>query len=104
MLKSQVNHALWGIQYPKDMQTMGERIRAQRQSRGLTQDEMGKIVGVSGATISQWESGVVTGIKPENFLRFCAYFPVDPFYIAFGPLEERNDPLERFRMGGLKGA
>lgn len=55
MLKSQVNHALWGLQCPKDMQTMGERIKAQRQSRGLTQDEMGKIVDISGAWRSKFK-------------------------------------------------
>lgn len=101
MLKMQVNHALEHLQYSEVMETMGDRIRMTRQSRGLTQEEMGKIVGVSGATISQWESGSVTGIKPDNFLRFCAYFPVDPYWVAFGPQEGRTDPLERFRMSGI---
>lgn len=77
------------------METMGDRIRFLRQSRNLTQEGMGEIVGVSGASISQWESGAITGIRPDNFLRFCAYFAVDPYWVVFGPEAERKDPLER---------
>jgi len=77
------------------METMGDRIKFLRQSRKLTQEGMGEIVGVSGASISQWESGAITGIRPDNFLRFCAYFAVDPYWVVFGPEQERRDPLER---------
>jgi transcriptional regulator with XRE-family HTH domain len=41
-------------------------------------------VGISGAAVSQWESGATRGIRPENFLRFCAYFNVDPYWVVFG--------------------
>ncbi len=96
MLKGNVNHALGGLAYSySPMETMGDRIRMLRQSRNLTQEEMGKIVGVSGASISQWESGATTGIKPENFLRFCSYFGTDPYWIVFGPENQRTGPLEK---------
>jgi transcriptional regulator with XRE-family HTH domain len=85
MLKSEVNHMRADTQYADRVETMGDRIRTLRESRKLTQEDMGKIVGVSGASISQWESGATTGIRPENFLRFCAYFVVDPFWVVFGP-------------------
>lgn len=39
------------------MATIGERIRTLRLSRGLTQRELGKRVGVSAAAITQLESG-----------------------------------------------
>ena len=84
MLKVQVNYALDVPTYAYPMATMGSRIRDLRQSRGLTQDKMGEIVGVSGAAISQWETDTTKGIKPENFLRFCAYFSADPYWVAFG--------------------
>jgi len=84
MLKDEVNHASGAAPYaPRIMETMGDRIRGLRESRKLTQDDLGKIVGVSYAAISQWESGATTGIRPENFLRFCAYFNVDPYWVAF---------------------
>jgi transcriptional regulator with XRE-family HTH domain len=87
MLKANVNYALGDTAYPsRHMATeeMGDRIRTLRESRKLSQEDMGKIVGISGAAVSQWESGATKGIKPENFLRFCAYFAVDPYWLAFG--------------------
>jgi len=74
---------------------MGSRIRDLRLGRKLTQEEMGQIVGISGAAISQWESDTTKGIKPENFLRFCAYFSVDPYWLAFGTEDAPKHPPKR---------
>lgn len=63
---------------------MGDRIKTLRESRKLTLEQMGDVVGISGAAISQWETGAVKGLRPENFLRFCAYFGVDPWWVVFG--------------------
>jgi len=84
MLKVQVNHVPAAPAYALPMETMGNRIKTLRESRKLTQEEMGKIVGISGASISQWESGAIKNLRPENFLRFCAYFNVDPYWVVFG--------------------
>jgi transcriptional regulator with XRE-family HTH domain len=84
MLKSEVNHALGLAAYAGQMETMGDRIRTLRESRKLTQEDMGKIIGISGAAVSLWESDQTKNIRPENFLRFCAYFNVDPYWVVFG--------------------
>lgn len=102
MLKSQVNYASVVPQYSLPMLTMGERIRGLRESRSLSQDQLGEIVGVSGAAISQWESGTTRNLRPENFLRFCAYFGVDPYWVVWGDAEGPNipkSPLLRRRTG-----
>lgn len=84
MLKAEVNHALGDVIYAAYMETMGDRIRTLRESRTLSQEDLGKIIGISGAAVSQWESGATKGIRPENFLRLCAYFNVDPYWVVFG--------------------
>lgn len=90
MLECEVNYALATRAYAgMRMATMGDRIKTLRKSRRLSQDQLGEIVGVTGASISQWELGTTKGIKPENFLRFCAYFQVDPYWVAFG---DEGDP------------
>ena len=63
---------------------MGQRIRQLRKQRGLTLEAVASQVGVTAQALSQWENDVTKGIKPENFLRFCDFFDVDPFYVAFG--------------------
>lgn len=93
MLNSQVNHARRLNPYALQMaETMGDRIRGIREARSLTQAEVGLIIGVTAATISQWESGTTKGIRPLNFIRFCAYFSVDPWTVVFGP---DGDPSPR---------
>lgn len=37
--------------------TFGARLRAARRARNLTQEDLGVLLGVSGATVSRWESG-----------------------------------------------
>jgi len=89
MLNDAVNHAKEGAPYASAVETMADRIKMLRKSQSLSMEAMGKIVGVSAAAIAQWESGATTGIKPENFLKFCAYFGADPYWVCFG---ESRDP------------
>jgi transcriptional regulator with XRE-family HTH domain len=62
----------------------GVRMKEMRLSRGLTLDQMAKIVGISASALSQIERNVTRNVRPENFLNFCAYFDADPFYVIFG--------------------
>lgn len=39
------------------MRTFGEQIKASRERKGLSQDSLGKMLGVSQQTVAQWESG-----------------------------------------------
>jgi transcriptional regulator with XRE-family HTH domain len=102
MLKADVNHALGPHAYAAFMESMGDRIKALRESQRLSQEAVGKIVGVSGASISQWENGTIRGIRPENFLRFCAYFSADPYWLVFGADgDPKLMPSGRFRRPGI---
>lgn len=92
MLKAEVNHALGNVAYARQMEKMADRIRTLRESRTLSQEDMGKIIGISGPAISQWESGATKNIRPENFLRFCAYFNVDPYWVVFGADGDPQSP------------
>lgn len=94
MLNGDVNHAAPDSSYPQAMQSMGDRIKVLRNSQNLSLEAMGKIVGVSAAALSQWETGATTGIRPENFLRFCAHFGADPYWVCFGD-EGDSRPRQR---------
>ena len=89
MLNGGVNHARAEPSYASAVESMGDRIKMLRRSQSLSMEAMGKIVGISAAAIAQWESGATTGIRPDNFLRFCAYFGADPYWVCFG---EEQDP------------
>ncbi|HEX2942493.1 MAG TPA: helix-turn-helix transcriptional regulator, partial [Rhodopila sp.] len=40
-----------------DHPAIGARIRAVRQDRGITQDDLARQVGVSRSAVAQWETG-----------------------------------------------
>ncbi|MBO2684963.1 S24 family peptidase [Shewanella algae] len=65
------------------MKTLGERLKAYRKSSKLTQAELGKRVGVSGATISQWESGD-TSPKGENLHKLARALSTSADLLLFG--------------------
>lgn len=66
------------------METMGERIRTLREAKRLTQDQLGKLVGVSKSAVSQWELDATANIKLPVFLKLVDVLGTDPHYLVFG--------------------
>ena len=56
------------------------RIRELRKERGLTQEQLGKAVGIANNTISQYETGA---LEPniETIIKLCAFFNVSSDYL-----------------------
>ncbi|WP_335918324.1 helix-turn-helix transcriptional regulator [Shewanella algae] len=65
------------------MKTLGERLKAYRKSSKLTQTELAKRVGVSGATISQWESGD-TSPKGKNLHKLAQALSTSADLLLYG--------------------
>lgn len=57
-----------------------QRLKILREKRGLTVSELGKLVKVSGRTISGWEEGQ-TRIKSEYLIRIAEIFSVSVDYL-----------------------
>jgi transcriptional regulator with XRE-family HTH domain len=67
------------------METMGDRIRQLRQARDLTQEEFGRLVGVTKSAVSQWEAGATKNIKLTTFLRVLEVLHTDANFLIWGP-------------------
>tara|TARA_R110001583_G_scaffold191462_1_gene356624 strand:+ start:652 stop:1347 length:696 start_codon:yes stop_codon:yes gene_type:complete len=65
------------------MNTLGERSKERRKIIKLTQIQLSKKVGVSGVTISQWESGD-TSPKGENLYKLAKALQCSPDWLLFG--------------------
>jgi len=65
------------------MKTLGERSKERRKLIKLTQIQLSKKVGVSGVTISQWESGD-TAPKGENLYKLAKALKCSPDWLLFG--------------------
>lgn len=61
--------------------TMGERIRQLRKSMDLTQEELGKYVGIKKAAIAKYEKGNVQNMKRTTIEKLSHLFNVNPSYL-----------------------
>lgn len=58
--------------------TMGEFIKQLREERQLTQEELGKLLGVNRDAVSKWEKGRVENIKRTTIKKMAELFKVSP--------------------------
>lgn len=61
--------------------TKGDRIRIAREAKGLTQEELGEILGTSKQTIYKYEQNVVTNIPSDKIELMATALGVEPAYI-----------------------
>lgn len=55
-------------------ETLAEKIKRLRALSGMTQDQVGKAVGVSRVAVSKWESGDTHNLKNENLVALARTF------------------------------
>ena len=61
--------------------TPGERIKKLRRSLGMTQEDLGKVIGVQKAAVQKYEKGTVKNIKRENLIKLAKALGTTPEYI-----------------------
>jgi DNA-binding XRE family transcriptional regulator len=81
--------------YAEPMETMGDRIRMLRHSKGWTQQELGDRIGVSKVSVYQWERGITSDIKLRTFLKLVEELGTNTHYLLFGPEASRTQPRRR---------
>lgn len=98
MLNLEVKNAtpLCGYDYPH-METMGERIRALRQARGMTQEQLAAAVGVTKSAVSQWESDLTENIRLKTFMALVEVLKTDVAFLVFGPSRTAASESSRSR-------
>lgn len=60
---------------------MGEIIKQLRLQKGITQEELGKVIGVQKSAIRKYESGMVENIKRSSIKKLADYFGVSPSFL-----------------------
>ena len=90
---------------------IGDKIKELRQKQGLTQEELGELIGVKKAAINKYESGLVKNIKRNMQAKLAEALHTDPaslFYpdAAFsGPSLSQDEELllNRYRSLNKEG-
>lgn len=74
--------------------TMGERIKQLRKEKGLTQEELGKYIGVKKAAIMKYEKGNVKNMKRSSIEILSKLFNVTPSYLMCLDENENNIKIQ----------
>jgi len=61
---------------------MGERIKRLRIERGMTQEELGRAVGLQRAAINKYEKGIVENIKRTTIIKLAEVLRTTPSYLV----------------------
>lgn len=77
------------------MSTIGKRIRDLRMKKGLTQEELGELLGVKKAAVQKYENGTIVNLKADTIRKLCEIFEVLPYkFIVEGNLKFEDELLE----------
>ena len=60
--------------------TTGQKIRSLRLQKGMTQEELGKKIGVQKAAINKYENGIVVNLKRSTIAKLAEALGVPPIY------------------------
>lgn len=74
---------------------MGKKIRDARMAKGLTQEELGRIVGVQKSAIAKYETGRVVNIKRSTLQKIVSALNIRPSELI---LEESPELTANFHV------
>lgn len=83
--------------------TMGQYIKQLRLEKELSQDALGKLVGVNRAAVNKWENGSVENIKRSTIKKLSEVFGVSPCDLMKWDeeLETSKQPVEEITVCDL---
>lgn len=73
---------------------IGEKIRSARISKGMTQEELGKFLGVQKSAVAKYENGRVVNIKRSTLKKISDILEIRPSeLISVEEMQKKNDAL-----------
>ena len=76
---------------------IGAKIKSARLAKGMTQEELGGILGVQKSAIAKYESGRVVNIKRSTLKKISDVLGIPPFELVFDEahreMQKKNDTM-----------
>jgi repressor LexA len=80
-----------------DSKDMATKIKELRQERGLTLEQVAKVVGVGKSTVRKWETGMIANMKRDKIASLAKALGTTPAYLMGwkekSPSEEKPKDL-----------
>ncbi len=84
------------------LEEMGKRLAELRKHEGFSQEQLGRLAGVSRQTVSKWELGESIP-DTENIVQLSRLFEVTTDYLLLGEQEVQNTAEDKMDLEGLYG-
>lgn len=68
----------------EDSHALGDRLRSLRESKGMTQADLGQRIGLSQTSVAQIETGVTAMPRRGTLLKICEFFNVSEVWLRTG--------------------
>lgn len=78
--------------------TIGERIKRLRLEHGMTQEEVGKALGITKAAVQKYESDRIVNFRVDMIRKMCLLFRTTPAYFVFDDVEELHNSLDTKKL------
>lgn len=79
--------------------TIPDRIKFLRTQNGMTQEELGDMLGITKAAVQKYETGQIKNFKAETIKKLCEIFEVSPVYFIYDNVPDyfAKEPIELLR-------
>lgn len=68
--------------------SIGERLKRLRIEKGLTQEKVGNILGITKGAVQKYESGQITNFRADTIKQLCDLCGIAPAYFVYDHVEE----------------
>lgn len=73
------------MKYAHPVSHIGQRLRTLREERpGLSAVDAARAIGITPSALSQWETGLVKNLRPENLLNAAKFYKVTMAWLITG--------------------
>lgn len=73
---------------------LGDRIRQLRKEHSMTQEDLGKVIGVQKAAIQKYEKGTVQNIKRSSLIKLAQVLDTTPEYLLGWDAPKNIEPFD----------
>lgn len=78
---------------------MAQRIKALRQEKGLTLEQVADVVGVGKSTVRKWETGMIANMKRDKIADLAKALGTTPAYLmGWQEDEEKKDSPDELQL------
>ena len=85
-----------------EIMDIGMKIKQVRMDKGMTQEELGEILGVQKSAVAKYENGRVVNIKRSTLKKIAEVLNISPFELVYDEetlrMQKENDTLADITM------